>query len=49
MGVLHQAIGQMTLFEFMAATRGYAEANGVKPKGASIDEERLSEMGIVGF
>lgn len=49
MGVLHQPIGKMTLFEFMAATRGYAEANGAKKKGSSISEDRLSEMGIAGF
>jgi hypothetical protein len=48
-GVLHMNIGAMTLFEFMAATRGYAEANGAKPKGGSISEERMQEMGIEGF
>lgn len=42
-------IGQMTLWEFMCATRGYAESKGAKPKGGSIDEERLAEMGIAGF
>lgn len=39
----------MTLFEFMCATQGYAEANGAKPKGGTISDERLSEMGIAGF
>lgn len=49
MGVLHQPIGTMTLFEFMCATRGFAEANGAKAKGGTISDDRLSEMGIVGF
>lgn len=49
-GVLHQPIGKMSFYEFLAASRGYAEANGgAKPKGRSISEERLAEMGIVGF
>jgi hypothetical protein len=40
----------MTLTEFVDATRGYAEANGVKPKGTgTISDNRLEEMGIVGF
>lgn len=48
-GVLHQSIGKMTLYEFACATRGYAEANGAKPKGGTISDERLAEMGVVGF
>lgn len=39
----------MSLFEFAAATAGYAEANGGKRKGGSISEDRLSELGIEGF
>lgn len=39
----------MSLFEFVCATRGHAEANGAKPKGGSIDDARLAEMGIEGF
>lgn len=49
MGVLHQPIGSMTIFEFMSATRGYAEANGAKPKGGTISDDRLAQMGIAGF
>lgn len=39
----------MTLFELRAATQGYAEANGAKPRGGSIDDDKLAEMGIAGF
>lgn len=39
----------MSLFEFMCAVEGYAEGKGGKRKGGSIDDDRLSEMGIVGF
>lgn len=39
----------MTLFEFACACRGYAEANGIKPRGGSISEDELEEMGIAGF
>jgi hypothetical protein len=39
----------MTLLEFVDATRGYAEANGVKTKRGTISEEQLEEMGIAGF
>lgn len=42
-------VGKMSLFEFVWAQRGYAEANGVKPKGGTIDDERLADMGIAGF
>lgn len=48
-GVLGLDVGRMSLFEFVAATAGYAESHGAKPKGGSIDEDRLAEMGIVGF
>jgi len=39
----------MTLYEWRWAAQGYAEANGAKPKGGTIEEDRLSEMGIAGF
>lgn len=40
----------MTLFEWVCATDGYAEANGTKRRrGGDISEDRLAEMGIVGF
>lgn len=39
----------MTLFEFKCATQGFAEANGAKPKGGTIDDDRLAELGIAGF
>jgi hypothetical protein len=42
-------IGQMSLFEFSSACEGHAQANGKKPRGGSIDDDRLAEMGIVGF
>lgn len=39
----------MTLWEFMCAAQGYAESRGAKPKGGTIDDDRLSALGIVGF
>lgn len=39
----------MTLWEFGAAVDGYLLANGEKPKGKEISDERLSELGIAGF
>lgn len=49
-GVLHRDIGGMALWEFAQAVRGYAEANGAKPRGAGdISDDRLSELGIEGF
>jgi hypothetical protein len=48
-GVLQMNVGSLTLFEFMAATRGYGEANGEKQRGGTIGEDRLEEMGIEGF
>lgn len=43
-------VGQMGLWEFMQATQGYAESKGAKPKGrGSISDDRLAEMGVVGF
>jgi hypothetical protein len=48
-GVLHRDIGSMTLQEFKWAADGYAEANGAKPRGGTISDDRLSALGIVGF
>jgi hypothetical protein len=42
-------IGDMTMFEFACATQGFAEANGAKPKGGTISDDRLADMGIEGF
>jgi hypothetical protein len=39
----------MELFEFQCATAGYAESQGAKPRGGTIDDARLAEMGIEGF
>lgn len=39
----------MTLWEFSCARSGFDEANGVKPKGGEISDDRLAEMGIEGF
>jgi len=40
----------MTLWEWVCATEGYAEANGHKKRrGGDISEDRLAEMGIEGF
>ncbi len=38
------------LWEFVYATRGFAESNGAKPRGTGdISEDRLNELGIEGF
>lgn len=42
-------VGAMTFYEFNCATQGYSESQGAKPKGGTIDEDRLAEMGISGF
>ena len=42
-------VGRMTLFELMAATRGYSESRGATPRGGTIPDERLGQMGVVGF
>lgn len=42
-------VGQMTLYEFIYAQRGWAEANGAKPKGGTISDDRMAELGIEGF
>lgn len=39
----------MSLWEFTQAVSGYAESRGAKPKGGTIADDRLVEMGIVGF
>lgn len=42
-------VSKMSLFEFICATEGHAQAQGKKPRGRSIDEDRLAEMGVAGF
>lgn len=40
----------MTLWEFVCAQEGFAEANGAKPKGGGeISDDRLAELGVEGF
>ena len=47
--VLHMPIGTLSLWEFLQAAQGYNEANGGKPKGGTLSEDRLAAMGIAGF
>ena len=42
-------IGMLSLWEFLQAAQGYNEANGGKPKGGTLSEDRLAAMGIAGF
>jgi len=42
-------VGAMSLYEFTYAQRGYAEAKGAKPRGGSISDDRMAELGIAGF
>jgi hypothetical protein len=39
----------MTLSEFSAARDGWLRVNGVRPRGGSISQKRLGELGIEGF
>lgn len=48
-GVLRMDVGKMDLWEFMQATKGYAESKGEKPRGGTISDDRMSELGIAGF
>lgn len=50
MGFSPREVDRMGWWEFNAALRGWMVANGQRPKGdADIPDERLREMGIVGF
>lgn len=49
MGFAPAAVDAMELWQFTACLDGWAVANGVKPKGRDISEDRLAEMGIAGF
>lgn len=49
-GVLCMDVGGLTLWELAEASRGYAEVRGGRARsGASMSEERLSDLGIEGF
>jgi hypothetical protein len=39
----------MTAWQFAAAVDGWREAHGGKKRDRDIDEDRLRDMGIVGF
>jgi hypothetical protein len=50
MGFSPRTVDEMTLWEFNACFDGWKAVNGVKSKrNADISDERLAEMGIVGF
>lgn len=49
MGYTPRDVDRMTIWEFNACKKGWNIANGVKPKGRDISDERLREMGIEGF
>jgi hypothetical protein len=50
MGFAPRVVDSMSLWEFNACYDGWKTVNGVKSKrNATISDERLSEMGIVGF
>lgn len=51
MGFRPRDVDEMSVWEFTACVDGYAEANGGKKRsgGGDISEERLAELGIVGF
>ena len=49
MGFSPRVVDELTIWEFNAAFKGYRAANGIKPKGREISDERLAELGIAGF
>ena len=50
MGYSPRVVDTMTLWEFTACHDGWKAVNGIKSKrNADISDERLREMGIVGF
>ncbi len=49
MGFTPRDVDRMTVWEFNACLKGWKAANGIKPKGREISDERLREMGIAGF
>ncbi|MFD2843512.1 hypothetical protein [Paracoccus cavernae] len=50
-GMPHNDMAQLSLWEFTARVDGYGRANGWKTRGAGGDlsESELAEMGIEGF
>lgn len=50
MGFTPRQVDEMSFWEFRCCYEGYKATNGIKSKSsADISEERLHEMGIVGF
>lgn len=51
MGFTPSQVDSMSLWEFMACSSGYAEANGAKKEKsvADVSDETLRRMGIEGF
>ena len=52
MGFSPAAVGQMSLWQFMAALDGFGRANGWQKSdngGAAMSDQRLAELGIEGF
>ncbi|NTS30665.1 hypothetical protein HQ945_05310 [Phyllobacterium sp. BT25] len=48
-GFSPRQIDEMSLWEFGAVIDGYKRANGVEEAPPVMDDDRLSELGIVGF
>ncbi|MBZ9653549.1 hypothetical protein [Phyllobacterium lublinensis] len=49
MGFSPRQIDEMSLWEFGAVIDGYKRANGVEEAPPTMADDRLSELGIVGF
>lgn len=49
MGFSPREVGQMTLWEFECAYAGWSKANGPEQKAPSMSDDRMAELGIVGF
>lgn len=49
MGLSPRQIDEMSPWEFTAVSDAWVRAHGGKPKGGSIDEDRLAELGVEGF
>lgn len=49
MGYSPRQVDEMSLWEFGCIVEGYKRANGFEEGPPAMDDDRLSELGIVGF
>lgn len=49
MGYSPRQVDEMSLWEFGCVVEGYKRANGFEEALPAMDDEKLAELGIVGF